>query len=120
MGIMEKKIMETTIVYWGYMGIMKKKMKATIVYWGYMGIMEKKMEATIIEAEDPQLLVYLRHKQRSRFSRVFQVIPGAAVPSYVLPLEDDCSCISFAALVSCSTARHEVRNELTAFPKAEA
>ena len=56
--------MATTIVYWGYMGIMLKKMETTIVYWGYMGnngkengnyysilgvigIMEKKMETTI-------------------------------------------------------------------------
>ena len=30
--IMEKKL-ETTIVYWGYIGIMEKKMD-TIVYWG--------------------------------------------------------------------------------------
>ena len=36
--------METTIVYWGYVGIMEKKMETTIVYWGYVGIMEKKME----------------------------------------------------------------------------
>ena len=28
--------METTIVYWGYIGIMEKKMETTIVYWGYM------------------------------------------------------------------------------------
>ena len=46
-GIMEKK-METTIVYWGYIGIMEKKMETTIVYWGYIGIMEKKMETTIV------------------------------------------------------------------------
>ena len=26
--------METTIVYWDYMGIMQKKMEATIVHWG--------------------------------------------------------------------------------------
>ena len=25
--------METTIVYWGYIGIMEKKMDTTIVYW---------------------------------------------------------------------------------------
>ena len=40
--------METTIVYWGYIGIMEKKMETTIVYWGYIGIMEKKMETTIV------------------------------------------------------------------------
>ena len=40
--------METTIVYWGYIGIMEKKMETTIVYWGYIGIMEKKMETTIL------------------------------------------------------------------------
>ena len=32
--------METTIVYWGYIGIMEKKMETTIVYrglyWGYI------------------------------------------------------------------------------------
>ena len=33
--------METTILYWGYIGIMEKKMETTIIYWGYTGIMEK-------------------------------------------------------------------------------
>ena len=32
--------METTIVYWGYIGILEKKMETIIVYWGYIGIME--------------------------------------------------------------------------------
>ena len=32
--------METTMVYWGYMGIMENKMETTMVYWGYIGIME--------------------------------------------------------------------------------
>ena len=27
---------------------MEKKMETTIVYWGYMGMMEKKMETTIL------------------------------------------------------------------------
>ena len=27
---------------------MEKKMETTIVYWGYIGIMEKKMETTIM------------------------------------------------------------------------
>ena len=63
--------METTIVYWGFIGIMDSKMEATIVYrvisglywdngksnghsdttivyWGFIGIMENKMEATIV------------------------------------------------------------------------
>ena len=40
-GIMEKK-METTIVYWVYIGIMEKKMETTVVYFVYIGIMEKK------------------------------------------------------------------------------
>ena len=48
--------METTIVYWGYigviLGIMENKMETTIVYWGYigviLGIMENKMETTIV------------------------------------------------------------------------
>ena len=29
--------METTIVCWGYLGIMEKKMETTIVCWGYLG-----------------------------------------------------------------------------------
>ena len=40
--------METTIVYWDYIGIMEKKMETTIVYWDYIGTMEKKMETTIV------------------------------------------------------------------------
>ena len=40
--------METTIVYWGSIGIIENKMEATIGYWGYIGIMEKKMETTIM------------------------------------------------------------------------
>ena len=39
--------METTIEYWGYIGIMEKKMETTIEYWGYRGLMENKMETTI-------------------------------------------------------------------------
>ena len=51
-GKMEKK-METTIVYWGYIGKMEKKMETTIVYWGYIGKMEKKMETTIVYCIGP-------------------------------------------------------------------
>ena len=29
-------------------GIMENQMETTIVYWGFIGIMEKKMEATIV------------------------------------------------------------------------
>ena len=36
--------METTIVYWGYIGLMEKKMETTSVHKGYIGIMEKIME----------------------------------------------------------------------------
>ena len=39
--------METTIVYWGYIGVMETNMETTIVYWGYMGVMENNMETTI-------------------------------------------------------------------------
>ena len=35
--------METTAVYWGYIGIMEKKMESIIVFWGNVGIMEKKI-----------------------------------------------------------------------------
>ena len=30
--------METTIVYWGYIGIVEKKMETTMVYWVYIGL----------------------------------------------------------------------------------
>ena len=49
--------METTIVYWGYFGIMEKKMEITIMGYigilgvyigGILGIMEKNMEITIM------------------------------------------------------------------------
>ena len=30
--------METTIVYWGNIGIMEKKMETTIVYWDNIGM----------------------------------------------------------------------------------
>ena len=33
-------MLEATIVYWDYIGIMENKMEATIVYWGYIGIMD--------------------------------------------------------------------------------
>ena len=33
--------METTIVYWNYIGITEKKMETTIVTWNHMGTMEK-------------------------------------------------------------------------------
>ena len=46
-GIMENK-METTIICWGNIGIMENKMETTIIYWGNIGIMENKMETTII------------------------------------------------------------------------
>ena len=36
--------METTIVYWGYIGIMEKTLKTTMVSLGYIGIREDKME----------------------------------------------------------------------------
>ena len=42
--------MEITIVCWGYIGIMENKMETTILYWGYMGYigrMEKNMEITV-------------------------------------------------------------------------
>ena len=51
--------METTIVYWGYSGIMEKKMETTIVYWGYSRIMENKMETTITGVIDPYSSSYI-------------------------------------------------------------
>ena len=40
--------METTIVYWGYIGIMEKSMETTIACWGYnIGILENEMETTL-------------------------------------------------------------------------
>ena len=41
--------METSIVYWSYIGIMEKKMETTIVYWGYIGRMEEKTETSIVD-----------------------------------------------------------------------
>ena len=38
---MENK-METTIVYWVYIGILEGEMETTIVYWGGIGMMERK------------------------------------------------------------------------------
>ena len=38
--------METTVVHWGYSGIMEKKMETTIVCW--REIEKKKMEATVV------------------------------------------------------------------------
>ena len=46
-GIMENE-METTIICWGYIRIMEKTMETTIIYWGYIGIMEKRMDTTIM------------------------------------------------------------------------
>ena len=34
--------METTKVYWGYIGIIERKMETAIVYWQYIEIMEEK------------------------------------------------------------------------------
>ena len=41
--------METTIVYWVYIGVMEKKMESTIVCCGYIGRVEKKTETTILQ-----------------------------------------------------------------------
>ena len=30
--------MKTTVVYWGYIGIMEKKMETTIVYYSILGL----------------------------------------------------------------------------------
>ena len=43
--------METTTVYWVYIGIMEKNMETTTVYWVCIGIMEKNME-TIVSAQE--------------------------------------------------------------------
>ena len=42
--------METSIVYWGYIGITEKRLETTIVWYigGYIWIMEERMETTII------------------------------------------------------------------------
>ena len=44
-GRMENE-METTIVYSVYIEIMENDLETTIVYWGYIGIVENKMETT--------------------------------------------------------------------------
>ena len=39
--------METTVVYWGIIGIME----TALVYWDYIGIMENQMKTTISSLE---------------------------------------------------------------------
>ena len=39
--------METTIVYWGSIGIVEHKMETTIVFWGYIGIREMKWKLVV-------------------------------------------------------------------------
>ena len=51
--------MQTTVVHWGYMGIMAKKMEASTVYWGYIGIMEKKKENIVMVQEASHLQMIL-------------------------------------------------------------
>ena len=46
-GMMEKNV-ETTIVHSGYIGIMENRTETTTVYWGYIAMMEKNMETTIV------------------------------------------------------------------------
>ena len=33
--------METTEVFWGFIGMMENRMETTVVYWGLVGIMKK-------------------------------------------------------------------------------
>ena len=36
-------------LYWGFIRIVENEMETTIIYWGYIGIVvEKKMETTVI------------------------------------------------------------------------
>ena len=66
-GRMENK-METTVVYWGYIGIMEKKMETTVVYWGYIGIMEMKMETTIFAWFEENFQIVVSSLARSESS----------------------------------------------------
>ena len=38
--------METTQIYWGYIGIMENKTETIIVYWDYFRRMQNKIETT--------------------------------------------------------------------------
>ena len=40
--------METTIVYWGAIGIVEQKMETTILFWSLIGIRENEMETSSI------------------------------------------------------------------------
>ena len=40
-------IMETTLIYWGYIGIVENKLESIVASWDYIGIMENKMETII-------------------------------------------------------------------------
>ena len=56
--MMENQI-ETTIVYWGNIGILENRMETTIVYWGYIGIMEKRMETPILYRDYVEVILGL-------------------------------------------------------------
>ena len=47
--------METTMVYWGNIGIMEKKMETTIVYWGNIRILEHKMKTTRVSLKPSRI-----------------------------------------------------------------
>ena len=42
-------IMETTIIYWGYIGMMEKKMETTVFRGIYVLIQEKQMETAVLQ-----------------------------------------------------------------------
>ena len=50
--------METTIVYWGYIGIMEKRMETTIVYWNSL----ERFPETLIACENCRLSIDTSNK----------------------------------------------------------
>ena len=60
--------METTVVYWGYLGIMEKKMETTVVYWGYVciGLMKSRDDRTLLRDQGLVVLLHGAHLDPGR------------------------------------------------------
>ena len=65
---------------------MEKNMETTIVYWGYIGIMEEKMETTTLLQSERVLLPSCASEGFGGASRAPRSIP-AAIPRLVLIMD---------------------------------
>ena len=97
--------METTIVYWGYIGIIEKKMEATIVYGNLTSLC---CGTTAQAGHSPRLLICNRHNPKLKNRSVVMPNPhkepryvgdhymaclasGSYLPGYNLASEECCS-----------------------------